>query len=110
MIHTSHTICHNKPKSGVWVHFSEISEDGVKKVRCQLCPQDKKPWVSVPNATRMAKDLAEEHKTLVKLSMYSLLICRSSWITCSARANLLACRRLHAGLLTYGPPCFRNDR
>ncbi len=62
----SHRICHSKPKSGVWLHFSEFSEDGVKKVRCQLCPQDKKPWVSVPNATRMDKHLREEHKTLVK--------------------------------------------
>ena len=57
----------NEPQNlPVWVHFSEVSEEGSKRVRCLLCPQDKKPWVSVPNATRMAKHLAEEHKTLVK--------------------------------------------
>ena len=61
----SHRICHGKPKSGVWAHFDEVSEEGSKRVRCLLCPQDKKPWISVPNATRMAKHLAEEHKTSV---------------------------------------------
>ena len=65
-IKMSHRICHGKPKSGVWAHFDEVSEEGSKRVRCLLCPQDKKPWISVPNATRMAKHLAEEHKTSVK--------------------------------------------
>ena len=64
-IKMSHRICHGKPKSGVWAHFDEVSEEGSKRVRCLLCPQDKKPWISVPNATRMAKHLAEEHKTSV---------------------------------------------
>ena len=59
-------MCHGKHKSGVWVHFDELSEEGSKRVRCLLCPQDTKPWVCAPNATRMAKHLAEEHKTSVK--------------------------------------------
>ena len=87
-IKMSHRICHGKPKSGVWAYFDEVSEEGSKRVRCLLCPQDKKPWISVPNATRMAKHLAEEHKTSVNRKSTSLrvhhLTCKSSWITCSA--------------------------
>ena len=49
----SHRICHGNPKSGVWAHVYEVSEEGSKRVRCLLCPQDKKPCISVPNATRM---------------------------------------------------------
>ena len=32
------TVRHNKPKSGVWLHFSVFTDAfGVQKVKCKLC-------------------------------------------------------------------------
>ena len=54
---------HLKPKSGVWLHFTEVTaEGGSKKAQCNLCSSGpgKSPWLTVPNATRMTKHLSEK--------------------------------------------------
>ena len=58
------TMKHQKPKSGVWLHFTEVIEEGAKKAQCNLCPAGpgKSPWQTVPNATRMKLHLSEKHK------------------------------------------------
>ena len=57
---------HLKPKSGVWLHFTEVTaEGGSKKAQCNLCSSGpgKSPWLTVPNATRLAKHLSGKHRT-----------------------------------------------
>ena len=56
---------HFKPKSGEWLHFTEVTAEGSsKKAQCNLCSSGpgKSPWLTVPNAARMVKHLSEKHK------------------------------------------------
>ena len=56
---------HLKPKSGVRLHFAEVTDEGgSKKAQCTICSTGpgKTPWQTVPDATRMAKHLLEKHR------------------------------------------------
>ena len=48
---------HQKARSGVWLHFTEVTVEGVKKAQCSFCP-----WQTVPNATRMETHMTVKHK------------------------------------------------